>query len=51
MSPAYRIDFSDEVGKLEPNTAAEIHAASLTICDRATDVDDARELLEAVGIR
>lgn len=38
---------------LEPgprNTPEQQHAAALAICARATDVDDARELLGMLGL-
>lgn len=31
--------------------AADVHRAALTVCHHATDLDDARLLLDALGIR
>lgn len=35
---------------LNDETPEQRHAAALAICDRATDVDDARRLLQALGL-
>jgi len=33
------------------HTPEQLHAAALAVCHRATDVDDARELLDMLGRR
>lgn len=45
----YRPDMFDDLGPIHRDPAID-KAAALTICDRARDADDARGLLEALGL-
>lgn len=40
----------EAIPMLVPNTDAEKRAATLVVCDRATDATDARLMLEALGL-
>lgn len=35
---------------LDPPTPAQVHAARIAVCEAAHDTDDARALLDALGI-
>lgn len=43
-------DTTLDVGQVHQLTYDEIRRAALTVCARAHDVDDARELLETLGL-
>ena len=50
MTDYYIPDRRDAATAARTNPPEEQHRAALYVCSRATDVEDARELLQALGL-